>query len=122
MTTNLPNHYRDIAVHPMPPRLNRTEVAPTESAEEPDTEDSEIAGPVAKSNTPVLITEQEVVFGTAAATALPRTNTGRQWAAVLRRVFTVSATGDRPAKPVHHPRQHDSFLEQAALAREMFRL
>lgn len=70
---------------------------------------------------PVVITEQEVAFSTAAAVSLPRTTPTRRLIAALRAMF-LSSPGD--AQPVgrHYPPRRDSFLEQAAVAREMHRL
>jgi hypothetical protein len=70
---------------------------------------------------PVLITEQEVMLGTAAATAgaLPGTSTGG-WIAVLRRLFAPSADR-RPARR-HYPPRRPSWMEEACMAREMDRL
>ena len=70
---------------------------------------------------PVLITEQEVAFSTAAAVPLPRTKPPRRVIAALRAMFLSSSGGARPA-PRHYPPRRDAFLEDAALAREMRRL
>jgi hypothetical protein len=75
---------------------------------------------------PVLITEQEVAFGTAAAVRT-RPMTTRWWtattsvvlAAIHRMVATV-ASGAGPARR-HYPK-HYTFLEHACMAREMDRL
>ena len=69
---------------------------------------------------PVLITEQEVLFGTAAA--LHPAKTRRGW---LARVFLrgASVTSSEEAKPKRRhypPRNH--FLEDSLMAREMLRL
>jgi hypothetical protein len=79
------------------------------------------------SPTPILITEQEVVFGTSAAVSLPRTKTTRRLTDVtrvvvanLRRIFLTSAARPRPARRHYPPRY--SFLEHALMAREMHRL
>src|SRR5262245_31408612 len=71
---------------------------------------------------PVLITEQEVLFGTAAT--VHRAKTGRGW---LARVFlrgasvTSSEEGQLKARR-HYPPRNDFFLEDSRMAREMLRL
>jgi hypothetical protein len=71
-----------------------------------------------------LITEQQVLFSTAAAVALPPAKTHR-WSdavhavtAALRGVFAASEK--QPAKR-HYPKRHD-WLDNALMAREMDRL
>ena len=69
---------------------------------------------------PVLITEQEVVFSTAAV-RVPPAKTRRGLIAVLRRIFVDStANAERPRR--HYPPRRESVLEHAAMAREMHRL
>jgi hypothetical protein len=74
----------------------------------------------AVSQPPVVITEHEVAFSTAAAVPLPRTKRTRRVIAALRAMF-LSSPDARPA-PRHYPPRRDAFLEQAAMAREMRRL
>jgi hypothetical protein len=80
----------------------------------------------AVSRAPILITEQEVVFGTAVA-APPRPTTTHWWTeatsvvvAAIHRMFATSAPDARPAHR-HYPK-HYVFLENSCLAREMDRL
>jgi hypothetical protein len=75
----------------------------------------------AVSQPPVVITEQEVVFSTAAAVPSPRTKPARRVIAALRAMFLSSTEDARPA-PRHYPPRRDAFLEEAAMAREMRRL
>jgi len=75
----------------------------------------------AVSQPPVLITEQQVAFSTAAAVPLPRTKPARRVIAALRGMFLSSSEEARPA-PRHYPPRRDEFLEDAAMAREMRRL
>lgn len=71
--------------------------------------------------TPVLIAEQAVVFSTAAALRVRPAKTSRGLIAVLRGIFVDStASAERPRR--HYPPRRDSFLEHAAMAREMHRL
>lgn len=73
------------------------------------------------SQAPVVITEQEVAFGTAAAVPLPRTKPTRKLIAAVRAMFRRSS-GDAPPAPRWYPPRRDAFLEEAAMAREMHRL
>ncbi|BBY07980.1 hypothetical protein MNVI_32980 [Mycobacterium noviomagense] len=71
---------------------------------------------------PTLITEQEVLMGTAAALAPPST---RWWMRAVRvfaapaRVFATTEPDSRP-KPRHYPPRLD-FMEDSRMAREMLR-
>src|SRR4030088_2419228 len=74
---------------------------------------------------PVLITEQQVLFGTAAAVSPAETR--RRWTeavrvigATLRAVFVASTEDTRP-KRRHYPSRND-YLEDSRMAREMLRL
>jgi len=72
-------------------------------------------------STEVLITEQEVLFGTAAALpARRRRHTSRRFGASMRRMFAVSAHTSRP-RSGDYPKRYE-FLERALMAREMGRL
>lgn len=93
-------------------------------------EDSRETSPVtSESNSTesqVLITEQQVLFSTTAAVALPPAKT-RRWAEALRAVaasvraaFATSGEEARP-KRRHYPPRND-YLEDARMAREMYRL
>lgn len=75
---------------------------------------------------PILITEQEVMFGTSAT--LSRQPTTTHWwvgaasmlQAAMHRIHAISVPN---AHPVHHAYpKHYAFLESACLAREMDRL
>jgi hypothetical protein len=71
--------------------------------------------------TRVLITEQEVVFSTAAAVPVRPTKTRRGLIAVLRGIFVnPTANAEKPRR--HYPPRRNSVLEHAAMAREMHRL
>ena len=70
---------------------------------------------------PVLITEQEVVFSTAAAVRVRPAKTRRGLIAVLRGIF-VNSTANAQKPRRHYPPRRNSFLEHAAMAREMHRL
>lgn len=66
---------------------------------------------------PVLITENEVLFGSVAAVPLPRRSVSRR---LVDAISGFASYRRRPPKP-HYPR-HYSFLEDALMAREMDRL
>lgn len=71
--------------------------------------------------TPVLITEQQVVLSTAAAVRIRPATPRRGLSAVLRGIFVnTTANAEKPRR--HYPPRRDSFLEHAAMAREMHRL
>ena len=71
--------------------------------------------------TPVLITEQQVVFSTSAAVRTRPATTHRGWRAVLRGIF-VNTTADAEKPRRHNPSHRHSYLEHAAMEREMHRL
>ena len=70
---------------------------------------------------PVLITEQEIAFSTAAAVRLRPAKTRRGLMAVLRGIF-VNSTANEEKPRRHYPPRRSSFLEHAAMTREMRRL
>jgi hypothetical protein len=81
----------------------------------------------ASPRTPVLITEQQVLFATAAAVPLQPARTSRRWTEALRAVvaslraaFATSSNKARP-KRQQYPSRND-FLEDSRMAREMLRL
>ncbi|MFG1932981.1 hypothetical protein ACGFK1_20405 [Mycobacterium sp. NPDC048908] len=80
------------------------------------------AGDEVAPRTPVLITEQQVLFATAAAVLLRPTK--RHWIetarAVLLAAFVESSNEKRP-KPRRYPSRMD-YLEDSRMAREMTRL
>jgi hypothetical protein len=94
--------------------------APPEAVEQP----AEIAE--VSPRTSVLITEQQVLFATAAALPQPA-KTSRRWTEVVRaigasvRAAFVTSSDDTQPKPRHYPSRND-FLEDSRMAREMMRL
>lgn len=100
--------------------------ASPEVVEEPDDIAPSVAAPAPAGVThePVLITEQEIMFATAAAVPLQPAKT-RSWISrvIGSIVSAASATSDDegPRKPRHYPSRYD-FLEDARMAREMHRL
>ena len=75
----------------------------------------------------VLVTEQQVLFSTAAAVALPPAKT-RRWSDAIAAVRAIFAAGEEtPAKPEkqrarrHYPKRL-GYIETALMSREMDRL
>jgi hypothetical protein len=66
----------------------------------------------------VVISEREVMLSTAMAVGLPRAQRTTGVIATLRAVFAASSRESRPERRRYPPRR-DSFVEQAAMAREM---
>jgi len=67
---------------------------------------------------PVLITEQEVVFGTAAALSSRPASRSRRLSAAMR----AAGSALRLPPPKQHIPQRSRYLEHARMAREMDRL
>jgi hypothetical protein len=77
-------------------------------------------GAEVEGSAPVLITEQEVMFATAAA-VLPRRRTDR-WRTAIARFFTTTKDADERRTPRHYPQRRNAFMEYSAMSREMDRL
>jgi hypothetical protein len=81
----------------------------------------------ASPRTPVLITEQQVLFATAAAVPLQPAKTGRRWTEVVRaigasvRAAFVTSSDDAQPKRRHYPARNE-YLEDSRMSREMLRL
>jgi hypothetical protein len=75
---------------------------------------------VEESSTEVLITTQEVLFGTAAAAGMRRVKIGGRLLDLVRRIFVTSRGSSRP-KPPYYPKRY-TFLEDSVMGREMDRL
>lgn len=91
--------------------MSNSPVAPARTADahdQPTPQPYSAAPPVEVGSTEVLITEQEVLFGTAAALRVRRRNVSR-------------AERPSPARRGEVPRRY-GFLERALMAREMGRL
>jgi hypothetical protein len=101
-----------------------TDVATTYS---PKSETGSVTSPASSANAaeaPALITEQQVLFSTTAAVALPPAKTRRfsdavhAFAGALRAVFVGS---EKPPAQRHYPKRH-VWLENSLMSREMDRL
>ena len=77
--------------------------------------------------TPVLITEQQVLFATGAAVPFQPAKIGRRWIETVRvieaglRATVVTSSNEARPKRQHYPARND-YLENSRMAREMFRL
>ena len=121
MTESLPSIQRRMTTATgTPTRLNRPDVTPADSAEGCAGVEPVVEPAVAEA--PILITEQEVPFSTAAAVTVPSKKTAGQGSVLLhpRLLFTRSMADERAAKHRHY-RNHYVFLEQALMAREIER-
>jgi hypothetical protein len=94
----------------------------------PKLEDSRETSPVTSvtnsTEAQKLITEQQVLFSTAAAVALPPAKT-RRWSyriqAVSAALGAMFAASEKPPARRHYPKRH-GYLENALMSREMDRL
>jgi hypothetical protein len=88
------------------------------------TEADTSASPTQSVETPALITEQQVLFGTAAAVVVPARKTHRlrdTVHAVAGAVGAFAASLEKPPARRHYPKRY-SYLENSLMAREMYRL
>jgi hypothetical protein len=83
-----------------------------------DDDASQLPAPVTDSQPPVLITQHEVMLGTAAALAPRSTPVTRRMIGTLRNV----AAALRPPPPRPHHAHRACYLERACMSREMGRL
>jgi hypothetical protein len=104
-----------------------TDMATTHNPEADESREKLVTSVPASTETQALITEQQVLFATAAAVPLQPATTGRGWieavralGASLRAAFVTSSNEPRP-KRQHYPARND-FLEDSRMAREMLRL
>lgn len=88
---------------------------------EPISHQPAAAPPAEVTSAEVLISTQQVVFGTAIALgSVRRKSIGGRLVAIARRVLMTSTDASGPQRR-HYPR-HYGFLENALMAREMERL
>ena len=100
-----------------------TNMATTSSPELDESRETLVAPATSSTGTEALITEQQVLFGTTAAVALPPATRG--WSdtvhavgTALRAMFTAS---EKPPARQHYPKRH-VWLDNALMSREMDRL
>jgi hypothetical protein len=101
-----------------------TNMATTFSPELDESRETLVAPATSSTGTQALITEQQVLFSTAAAVALPPAKT-RRWSDTVDAVSTAlramfAAAEKRPARQ-HYPKRH-AWLDNALMSREMDRL
>ena len=100
-----------------------TDMATTYHAELDESREKLVSSQQTSEGTQTLITEQQVLFSTAAAVALPPAKT-RGWrdtiVALASTVGSWFASAAKPPKPVY-PKRH-VWLENALMSREMDRL
>jgi hypothetical protein len=92
----------------------------TDLADETVTQVAPAAPSVAAPSTEVLITTQEVLFGTAAAQGLRPDRTGSRFGDIFRRFFALAPEAPR-LQPQHYPKRY-GFIEDSLMSREMDRL
>jgi hypothetical protein len=101
-----------------------TEVTTTFDQKSDTTAGSSAAPVTNRADARGLITEQQVLFSTAAATALPPVTT-RRFSGAIHTVVgvlgAVLARSKRPPAQRHHPKRH-LWLESSLMSREMERL
>jgi hypothetical protein len=100
-----------------------TDIAATFSPEREDSRETSPVASVTRSTDTALITEQQVLFNTAAAVALPPARTRRFSDAVHAVGSAVGgwlASAAKPPQPAY-PKRH-VWLENALMSREMDRL
>jgi hypothetical protein len=99
-----------------------TNTATTYSPELDESREVLVTSAQASTDTQTLITEQQVLFSTAAAVALPPAKT-RRWSdtvgTALRAMFF--AESEKSAARRHYPKRH-AWLDNALMSREMDRL
>jgi hypothetical protein len=92
--------------------------APETPASDPPDVLERVQTQIRASDRTVLITEAQVVLGTAAATGVRRKD--RRWVALLSRIFVAAPKASRPKRRPYQPRM--AYLDHPRLAREMERL
>ena len=92
----------------------------TTSVEHSDVVETQVAETAIESQSAVLITEEEVVFGTAAAIPVQPTRIATRWLAAVRQMVAGLKANDRP-KRRYYPRNY-GFLEASCMSRAMDRL
>jgi len=95
--------------------------APSGAPREPAGQHAQVGEPA---RTPVLITERQVLFATAAAVPLQPAKTGRSWIAGVRGFLAapfVTSSNEARSNRRHYSARNE-YLEDSRMAREMVRL
>ncbi|BBX66552.1 hypothetical protein [Mycolicibacterium psychrotolerans] len=85
----------------------------------PRVQPEEVPVTTAPAQPPTLITEQQVLIGSAAALTSPRVR--RNLRSTVRSLFVRAETTEGPARRRRYPKHYD-FIEDAAMSRMMDRL
>jgi hypothetical protein len=100
-----------------------TNMATTFSSELDESRETLVAPATSSSETQTLITEQQVLFSTATAVALPPAKT-RRWSDTVHAVGialrAMFAATEKPPARRHYPKRH-IWLDNALMSREMDR-
>jgi hypothetical protein len=101
-----------------------TNMATTFRPELDESRETLVTSVPASTETQALITEQQVLFSTAAAVALPQAKT-RRWNDTVHAVRTalraMFSESEKPDARQHYPKRH-VWLDNALMSREMGRL
>jgi hypothetical protein len=102
-----------------------TDIATTSNRKLEDSRETSPVTPVPNpTEAKALISEQQVLFSTAAAVALPPAKT-RRWSDTVQTVSAafraIFAASEKPPARRHYPKRH-GYLENAMMSREMDRL
>ncbi|MDT5208659.1 MAG: hypothetical protein QOF67_1074 [Mycobacterium sp.] len=98
-----------------------TDMATTFSPALDESRDTLVTSVPISTDTQALITEQQVLFSTAAAEALPSATTRRWSDTVSTAVRAMFAAPERRPARQHYPKRH-AWLDNALMSREMDRL
>jgi hypothetical protein len=101
-----------------------TDMTTTHSPKLEHSDTSPVTSATSSTETQALITEQQVLFSTAAAVALLPAKT-RRWSDTIQAVSTalraMFAASEKPTARRHYPKRH-AWLDNALMSREMDRL
>jgi hypothetical protein len=92
----------------------------TPSAASTSTSGPPTAAAAGQKHPPVLITEQQIAFSTAAAVSVGSGRRGRLHTALMARLGRILSALEQPGP--HYPRREPTYFEAARMSREMDRL
>ncbi len=101
-----------------------SDMATTSGPELDESQEKLVTSQRTSTETQALITEQQVLFSTAAAVTLPPAKT-RRWTDTIHAISgalrAMFATTEKPPARRHYPKRH-AWMDNALMAREMDRL
>ena len=101
-----------------------TDMATTSGPELEESREKLVTSQPTSTETQALITEQQVLFSSAAAVALPPAKT-RRWTDTIHAISgalrAMFAATEKPPARRHYPKRH-AWMDNALMAREMDRL